>query len=64
MFNSNATNEPCKICLIPFPFHVLQGLHKSQIYFIQDFFFTNKIDYYWEFEQQVSNVQETHSLYF
>lgn len=27
-------------------------------------FFTNKIDYYWEFEQQVSNVQEVKHTHF
>lgn len=55
MFNSNATNEPCDRCLIPFPVHVLQGLHKSHAHFFKNVF-KSKIDCNWEYEQQVSNA--------
>ena len=38
MFNSNAANEPYNRCLIPFPVHVLQGLHKSHAHFFKNVF--------------------------
>lgn len=55
MFNSNVTNEPHNMCLIPSPFHVLYS-YINHVPASSKVFLKSKIDYDWEYEQQVSHV--------